>query len=310
VRGRAEKDSWANDSVFVQFSGSVTASGAAAFRLGTTASTSVNLEDASNAGVSGWGWQDNGYGANVFGSVLYFDGTPQTLRVQPREDGLSIDQIVLSPVTYMTTAPGALKQDATILPETVPGAKPSLDEIVLRSSAAKTFGGSWKQVADPTAAEGFALTHPDAGGAKLAAALAAPVHFVELTFEAEAGRTYRLWIRGRADKDSWANDSVFVQFSGAVDAKGAAVSRIGTTSAQTVNLEDASNAGVAGWGWQDNGYGTATLGPTVGFATTGPQTIRIQTREDGLRIDQIVLSSGKYLTAAPGGLKNDATILP
>jgi len=310
VRGRAEKDSWANDSVFVQFSGSVTSSGAAAFRIGTTASTSVNLEEASNAGVSGWGWQDNGYGTNVFGSVLYFDGTPQTLRVQPREDGLSIDQIVLSPVTYMNAAPGALKQDATILPESVAAVRPSLDEIVLRSSAATVFGGSWKKVSDASAAEGSALTHADAGGAKLAAALAAPVHFVELTFEAEAGRSYRLWIRGRADRDSWANDSVFVQFSGSVDAKGAAVSRIGTTSAQSVNLEDSSNAGVAGWGWQDNGYGAGVMGPTISFATTGPQTIRIQTREDGLRIDQIVLSSGKYLTVAPGSLKNDATILP
>ena len=45
------------------------------------------------------------------------------------------------------------------------------------------------------------------------------------------------------------------------------------------------------------------------FATTGLHTIRVQTREDGVSIDQIVLSARKYLTSAPGPLKNDTTIL-
>ena len=82
------------------------------------------------------------------------------------------------------------------------------------------------------------------------------------------------------------------------------------TSAAEVNLEDGSNQGVAGWGWQDNGYGVGVMGANIYFATTGPQTIRIQQREDGLSIDQIVLSPTNYLTASPGALKNDATILP
>jgi hypothetical protein len=33
-------------------------------------------------------------------------------------------------------------------------------------------------------------------------------------------------------------------------------------------------------------------------------------QEDGLGIDQIVLSSVEWLDRAPGALKNDATILP
>jgi hypothetical protein len=35
--------------------------------------------------------------------------------VQLREDGLAIDQIVLSPQTYLNNAPGATKNDTTIL---------------------------------------------------------------------------------------------------------------------------------------------------------------------------------------------------
>src|SRR5690606_34213822 len=115
---------------------------------------------------------------------------------------------------------------------------------------------------------------------------------------------YRLWIRGRAHKNSWANDSAFVQFSGVENA------RIGTTGTFIYNLEQTTNAGVAGWGWEDNGWGVGVLGPVVVFTTTGEQTLRIQPREDGLSIDQIVLSPQRYLTASPGALKNDATILP
>jgi hypothetical protein len=47
-----------------------------------------------------------------------------------------------------------------------------------------------------------------------------------------------------------------------------------------------------------------------GSQPSGPQTTRVQTREDGFRFDPIVLSSGQFLTAAPGALENGATILP
>src|SRR5262249_52326976 len=46
------------------------------------------------------------------------------------------------------------------------------------------------------------------------------------------------------------------------------------------------------------------------FQSTGTHTIRIQAREDGVSIDQIVLSPGTYLSSSPGALKNDNTILP
>ena len=46
------------------------------------------------------------------------------------------------------------------------------------------------------------------------------------------------------------------------------------------------------------------------FASTGSQTIRVQVREDGIWLDQIVLSAGRYLTTAPGAAKNDSTIVP
>jgi hypothetical protein len=51
------------------------------------------------------------------------------------------------------------------------------------------------------------------------------------------------------------------------------------------------------------------MGTNITFETTGLQTLRVQPREDGLAIDQIVLSPQQFLTATPGTLKNDTTIV-
>lgn len=170
--------------------------------------------------------------------------------------------------------------------------------------------GAWPVASDATAAGGERLSNPDAGAPKIIDPLANPLNYFEMTFSAQAATGYRLWIRGKAQGDSPYNDSIFVQFAASVDSGGSAVFRIGTTSATTINLEDGLGVGLSAWGWQDNGWGPGVLGPLIYFANTGIQTIRVQVREDGLSIDQIVLSPVTYLNTAPGGLKNDNTILP
>src|SRR5688572_14734365 len=96
--GKADNNYWGNDSVFVQFSGSVSSTGSSRWRIGTISATEVNLEDCSGCGLSGWKWQDNGYGTNVIGERVYFATTgTQRMRIQTREDGLSIDTIRLVP---------------------------------------------------------------------------------------------------------------------------------------------------------------------------------------------------------------------
>jgi hypothetical protein len=184
------------------------------------------------------------------------------------------------------------------------------DEIVLHANDAKSsdLHGRWALVQDSTAADGVTLENADRGDAKIVTPLASPANYVEFTFNAAAGVPYQLWLRMRANGDSYTNDSVWVQFSGAATPSGSAVYRIGTASAMGVVLEEGSGAGESGWGWNDNGYGT--IGVPVYFATSGPQTIRIQQREDGIRIDQIVLSSNRYLTASPGALIQDRTLVP
>ena len=303
-RGKAAQNSYANDSVFVQFSLSLDESGAPRYRIGTTDATTLIVEACKGCGVSGWGWEDNMYGGS--GPLIRFARSGlQTMRIQGREDGVSIDQFVLSPVAYLTTSPGLAKNDGTVL-----AGRTGLSlDAVLHASSGSTVHGAWKVIADATAAGGARLENTEAARPKLNEALSSPADYFDLVFHAEAGRPYRLWLRGSAYKDSYNNDSVFVQFSGAVTAAKTPVFRIGSSDAAAVVLEDCNACGLAGWGWQDNGYGAGVLGPEIYFAATGLQRIRIQRREDGLSIDQVVISGNTYLSRSPGTTKNDAVRL-
>ena len=407
LRGKATSNSYENDSIYVQFSDSVTSGGAPTFRVGTTSAATVTIEDCSGCGLMNWGWNDTAYGAGVLGPLVYFESTgTHTIKVQVREDGLSIDQIILSPGSFLTSAPGQTLADGTIYAEQrgaalapntpplvsltepghgssftapasvtvgadandpdgnvvrvdffangnlvasdtsapfsiiwaangpntysltakaidnrggqatsaartvtiTPGSLAPGEEVVRWASMASVAVG-WNVTADATAAGGSRLQNPNANAPKVTTPAASPAQYFELTFDALAGRPYRLWIRGKSISNSYENDSVFAQFSGSVTSSGTPTYRIGTTSATTVMLEDGTGATISGWGWADNGYGVGVLGPTVYFEASGPQTIRIQTREDGLGIDQVVLSSVYYTTSSPGTINNDNTIL-
>jgi hypothetical protein len=181
-------------------------------------------------------------------------------------------------------------------------------EVVLYAREVKRMAGNFQLVADASAAGGQRLWNANKAAAKLSAS-ASPVNFAEFTFYAQAGRAYHIWMRGKADGNSWANDSVYVQFSGTVDAAGTPSYGIGTTAHTWYGLEEDTSAGLSGWGWQDNGFGLGVMGTHIYFEKTGLQTIRLQQREDGLSIDQIVISPVRNLLVAPGLGKNDATIV-
>ena len=161
---------------------------------------------------------------------------------------------------------------------------------------------------DQSAAGGSGLWNPDGAKPKVAPALTSPVSYVEMGFNATAGVAYHLWVRLRAHNNGFSNDSMHVQFDDSVDSSGNPAMRFGSTSSAEVILQ-AGPSGTANqsWGWADNGWGVRGL--DVYFATTGPHTLRIQQREDGPIVDQIVLSPNTYFTTPPGQRQNDTTIL-
>jgi len=183
-------------------------------------------------------------------------------------------------------------------------------DIVYYVAKAPTRAGAFRVVADATAAGGSRLEHPNLNAARITTPLAAPATYVDFTLPVQASTSYHLWVRGKAAQNYGDNDSVWIQTSTTIDGNGAPIYRIGTTSAMMVNLEDCSGCAISGWGWQDNGFGAGISGAPLRFASSGTVTIRIQAREDGISLDQLVLSSTSYLNTAPGARLNDSTILP
>jgi phosphatidylserine/phosphatidylglycerophosphate/cardiolipin synthase-like enzyme len=312
IRMRAQANSTANDSVHVQFSDSVDSAGTAVMRIGTAGSAEPVLQDGpTGPAPQGWGWTDNGWGS--IGTPIYFasDG-PHVIRLQQREDGAIVDQIVLSPTTYLNAPPGGRRNDGTILTsDTTPPTTPPPNSVVIWTAKLPSSGvhGDWTFTNDDTAAGSRALRNPNRDAPKTVPASATPTSYFEATFTADAGTDYHIWIRGRADADSFANDSVHIQFDDSLSTSGAPLARIGTTGSLEMVLQAGSSApGPRGWGWADNGWGA--LGAHVRFARSGLHTIRIQQREDGMTIDQIVIGRAGYLTSAPGARRDDTTRLP
>jgi len=116
-----------------------------------------------------------------------------------------------------------------------------------------------------------------------------------------------VWVRLKAAGNSKVNDSVFAQFSDAI-AGGSPVYRIGSTAGLTLNLQVSNGAKLNGWGWVDGAY-WLTQAATLSFTTSGTHTLRLQTREDGVRVDQVVISPATYLAVAPGQRSGDSTIV-
>lgn len=200
-------------------------------------------------------------------------------------------------------ARGILGLTAVLAALALPPPAAAQGDVIIQASRAVARAGRWSVARDASASRGLVMRSPNSGRAKIVTARARPSDYFELTFQAQAGTPYHLWLRGRALRNSWANDSVFVQFDRSVTASGRATYRIGTTSATEINLESCRGCGLRGWQWQDNGWGARNaLGSAIYFSRSGTQRLRVQTREDGLSIDRIVLSPARYMRTAPTGM--------
>jgi hypothetical protein len=195
-------------------------------------------------------------------------------------------------------------------------------DIVIYASnltSANLHGSSFSFASDATAAAGTKVATSDTGIANTAGPVASPSQYADITFNANSGVAYTLWMRVKAVGNSKFNDSFFVQFSDAL-AGGSPVFATNTTQGLAVNLAtDSGASSLNNWGWVNGAY-WLNQPATFTFASSGTHTMRIQIREDGFEFDQIVLSPANYFNAsascptscaaAPGGVTNDSTIVP
>ena len=148
--------------------------------------------------------------------------------------------------------------------------------------AGRALHGAWAAASDSTSPNGLKLATPDTGVANTSNALAAPADYVDVTFTADAGTPYTIWLRTQALANSKFNDSLWVQFS------------------------DAQAGGSPIY----HGAYWLSQPATVTFTSSGTHTIRLQVREDGVQFDQMVLSPATYLNTPPGPATSDSTIVP
>src|SRR5262249_12339033 len=94
----------------------------------------------------------------------------------------------------------------------------TVDDVVVYASEVphSALHGWWTFWNDWTSPAGWKLATGEGGFAAPSDALAAPTHFVDVTFDAPAGVPYTLWLRLQAAGNSKYNDSVWVQFSDAL----------------------------------------------------------------------------------------------
>jgi hypothetical protein len=205
--------------------------------------------------------------------------------------------------TTSTTATGTF-DNVTVGSVAAPPPSTAPDVVIYASDVpAGGIHGSWSAVSGSVSPNGVKLASTNLGWSSTAAPLANPTDYVDVQFDAVAGTPYRIWLRMQALNNDKLNDAVWVQFSGA-QAYG-----IGTSSGLLVNLAtDGTATSLSGWGWQNTAYWLSQQ-TTVTFSTSGPHTIRIQVREDGVQFDQIVLSPSRFMSSPPGGPTNDATIV-
>src|SRR5207248_5308104 len=127
-------------------------------------------------------------------------------------------------------------------------------DVVLYASDAINLHGNWTRATDATAAGSQLLNSADNGWATSNAPLAAPADYFEFTFTAPAGTPFHAWFRVRASASSKWNDSIWAQFSDAVDTSNLPIYRTGSTTGLLVNVQSCSGCALSGWGWIDGAY--------------------------------------------------------
>ena len=186
----------------------------------------------------------------------------------------------------------------------------SAPEVVIYASdvPAAAMHGVWSAAPSAGSPNGTALVTPDNGVANTTSALASPVDYVDVTFNARQRRRTHLAASARRREQQVQRRGVGAVFQRDRERTVGLRGRHHVwTAREPCHRLTASS--LNGWGWQNGAYWLAQA-TTVTFAGGGAHTLRIQVREDGVQLDQIVLSPQKFRTSAPGTVANDLTIVP
>jgi hypothetical protein len=195
-------------------------------------------------------------------------------------------------------------------PPPPPPPPPTASNVVIYANDVATASlHGWSKATDSTSPSSVKLVTPDNGVAYPNNPPSPAANYFDVTFNADANTPYTIWLRLKATANSKYNDAVWVQFSDALSG-GSPVYPMNSSSGLLVNLAtDGTASSLNNWGWQNTAYWLSQA-TTVTFAASGSHTLRVLVREDGVQLDQIVLSPSTYISSPPGPVTNDSTIVP
>ena len=176
-----------------------------------------------------------------------------------------------------------------------PKAAPSAKEVVIQmGSLAKSSLDEFEFWNDAAAAGGKLVGTPNSGGNLDPP----PENDPSVTFKVpvQGGVPYRCWIHMKVGVPKGVSKAnrVWVQFTGAVDAKGKETLKPGTASFLT-----AQGSTQQGWEWVACSGGDVKAPTLVTFRNSGEISVRIQAGMEGVGFDQFILSPARFLDKAP-----------
>jgi predicted MPP superfamily phosphohydrolase len=188
-----------------------------------------------------WGWAETTYFGPKNGGVYFTKDGTHTLRVQSRQDGVFIDAILLNPYQELDDLLKAKRFEAMerlLRSEGVQRVHPDLVVIPADAVDKERMHGKWRSRQDSMALFGVRLDDLPARRKWQYQPLVEPRDYFEVDFAARSGVGYRLWMRMKAFRGSPKNDSVYAQFSDAVDESGRQRYRIGRPAHAKSRLKD------------------------------------------------------------------------
>ncbi len=188
-----------------------------------------------------WGWMDGTHYSPETGDVYFQDGGPHTLRIQSRQDGVSLDTILLSPydeIDKMLRARDFDRIDQLLIKKDRPDEYPDLVIIPASQVDRDRIYGKWKRESDASALFKFRLDDLPSQKTWQFQPLINPEDYFEVDFQAKKDIKYHVWIRMKAYKGDPLSDSVYLQFNDSMDDQGGERYRIGHPAYSKERLGD------------------------------------------------------------------------
>jgi predicted MPP superfamily phosphohydrolase len=170
----------------------------------------------------GWGWEDSTIFGPDNGDVYFKDNGAHTIRVQSRQDGVSLDTILLNPyedIDQMLEAKDFEQIKGLLTSGKILDKYPDLAVISADNIDKQNMFGKWKKERDRSSLCNYRMDDLPPKKWRMQP-LVNPKDYFEAEFHAKKNVKYHVWIRLKAHKGSPFNDSVYLQFSDSVDKHG------------------------------------------------------------------------------------------